>query len=413
MSWDYASLEKLPIDIIDGDRGVNYPKSDEFYDNEYCLFLNTGNVTKYGFEFSKNQFITKDKDEILRKGKLTPNDSVLTTRGTLGNVGFYSDKISYENIRINSGMVILRVSDRSKFEPNYVYYTIRDYNFQQQISNSKSGSAQPQIPIGTLKTLKIHSPPLPTQRKIASILSAYDDLIENNLKRIKLLEEAAQNIYKEWFVHFRFPNHENTKFGEDGLPKGWEKVTIEDFCEVSGGGTPSTKEPKYWDDGNIIWFSPTDLSKNISLVLLGSEKKITEDGLNNSSAKLLPPRTILMSSRATIGLFGIISEPCSTNQGFINIIPNKEWQRYYLLFNLMNRKHEIERNATGTTFKEISKKTFKTMEILSPSQTVCEKFNDFTEKLLNQVEVFEFQNRRLKEARDILLPRLMNQTIEV
>jgi len=148
--------------------------------------------------------------------------------------------------------------------------------------------------------------------KIAAILSAYDDLIENNLRRIRLLEEAAQHLYREWFVRFRFPGWGGVKV-VDGLPEGWERKKIGEVCETIGGGTPSTKEQKFWEGGEIIWFSPTDLSKNNSLVLLDSASKITEEGLLRSSAKLVPPRTILMSSRATIGLFGIISKPCSTN----------------------------------------------------------------------------------------------------
>jgi type I restriction enzyme S subunit len=201
--------------------------------------------------------------------------------------------------------------------------------------------------------------------------------------------------------------------GEDGVPVGWERKLMDEVCEVKGGGTPSTKEPRYWEGGKVIWFSPTDLSKNSSLVLLDSSKKITEEGLQKSSAQLVPERTILMSSRATIGLFGLISQPCSTNQGFINIIPKHDWERYYLLFNLISRKKEIESHASGATFKEISKKNFKKLNIIYPSKNILERFNKLTEGIVDQVENLEKQNKSLQEARDILLPRLMNQTIEV
>ena len=123
MKWEQKEIEFLPIDIIDGDRGVNYPKLNEFYENEHCLFLNTGNVTQSGFDFSKCQFINFEKDEKLRKGKLIRNDIVLTTRGTLGNIGYYSDKIPFENVRINSGMVIIRSKNTADFIPNFIYYS--------------------------------------------------------------------------------------------------------------------------------------------------------------------------------------------------------------------------------------------------------------------------------------------------
>ena len=161
------------------------------------------------------------------------------------------------------------------------------------------------------------------------------------------------------------------------------------MCEVKGGGTPSTKVKEYWENGEILWFSPTDLSKNNSLVLTSSEKKITEEGLQKSSAKLLPANTIMMSSRATIGLFGLIDQPFSTNQGFINVIPNKEELRYYLLFNLIGRKQEIINKANGSTFKEISKKNFKELEFIEPSEKDLKRFQKQTEPIIAQIRNLE------------------------
>ena len=246
----------------------------------------------------------------------------------------------------------------SRIDAKFFFYCLNDESYRGQVRSSATGSTVRHSAPERVYNCQIPLPPLPTQQKIAAILSAYDDLIENNLRRIRLLEEAAQHLYREWFVRFRFPGWEEVKV-VDGLPEGWERKKIGEVCEAVGGGTPSTKEPKYWDGGEIIWFSPTDLSKNSSLVLLDSTSKITEEGLKNSSAKLLPPRTILMSSRATIGLFGIISKHCSTNQGFISIIPNEEHFRFYLLFNLLHRKQEIINNANGSTFKEITRSHLK------------------------------------------------------
>ena len=280
-----------------------------------------------------------------------------------------------------------------------------------------SGANGTKMPRGNKKAIPKFKFSIPkslnTQKRIAYILSTYDDLIENNLKRIKLLEETAQNIYKEWFVNFRFPNYENTPFNEEtGLPVGWEIKKMDEIMQISGGGTPSTKEPNYWD-GEILWFSPTDLGKSTSLILLNSSKKITSEGLSKSSAKLLPPMTILMSSRATIGLFGMINKECSTNQGFINIIPKEIIYRYYILQNLISRKNEIIGKATGTTFKEISKGVFNSMIIMKPKSDVIKLYFDFADSIFKQVEIIEIQNQKLKEAKDILLPRLMNRTIEV
>ncbi|HOW31172.1 MAG TPA: restriction endonuclease subunit S [Bacteroidales bacterium] len=172
----------------------------------------------------------------------------------------------------------------------------------QNLRSLDSGAAQSQITIGSLEQFETTIPPLPTQRRIASILSAYDSLIENNLKRIKLLEEKAFLRYK-------------------GIVKNekLEEFTIEEVCDTLGGGTPATGDSRFWDDGEIQWFSPTDLTRQYSIVLLDSEKKITELGLQKSSAKIVPPKTILMTSRASIGYFGLINKPAATNQGFITL----------------------------------------------------------------------------------------------
>ena len=129
----FSFILKNVVDVIDGDRGNNYPRESDFYENEYCLFLNAGNVTKNGFEFKNNQFITKAKDEKLRKGKLSRNDIVLTTRGTVGNVAWYDNNILYNNIRINSGMVIIRIKDCSNILPAYLYFYMRSSKFEKQV----------------------------------------------------------------------------------------------------------------------------------------------------------------------------------------------------------------------------------------------------------------------------------------
>ena len=176
-------IEEL-AEIIDGDRGKNYPKQNEFYENGYCLFLNAGNVTQNGFAFKNNYFITKEKDESLRKGKLQRGDIVYTTRGTVGNAALYSNNIEFENIRINSGMVILRCF-AEVIDNRYLYQILKSEYYRPYFKKYCTGSAQPQLPIMNFSKIEINIPDLESQHKIADILSAYDDLIENNQKQIK------------------------------------------------------------------------------------------------------------------------------------------------------------------------------------------------------------------------------------
>src|SRR3972149_4147967 len=145
-------FKDAPIQIIDGDRGENYPIDSEFLDEGCCLFLNTGNVTKSGFNFNNSQFIYFDKDQILRKGKLKRNDLVMTTRGTVGNVGYYNNKVTFEDIRINSGMVIFRV-DQKEIIPSFLYQYLRSTYFNRQVNALRTGAAQPQLPIRDIKCI--------------------------------------------------------------------------------------------------------------------------------------------------------------------------------------------------------------------------------------------------------------------
>ncbi|MDT6157914.1 restriction endonuclease subunit S, partial [Streptococcus pneumoniae] len=164
----FESIDNL-FDIIDGDRGKNYPKSDELFSEEYCLFLNTKNVTKNGFSFDTKQFITKTKDKLLRKGKLERYDIVLTIRGTVGNVAYYDELIKYKHLRINSGMVILRPKTPN-LNQKFIIHVLRNNNYSRVIS----GSAQPQLPITKLKKILLPLPPLALQNEFADFVVQVD-----------------------------------------------------------------------------------------------------------------------------------------------------------------------------------------------------------------------------------------------
>ncbi|MBL4669820.1 MAG: restriction endonuclease subunit S [Flavobacteriales bacterium] len=178
------------MEILDGDRGKNYPKASEFTSTGYCLFLSAKNVTKTGFILSEKLFISKERDELLRKGKLNKYDLVLTTRGTVGNIAYFGDNISLENIRINSGMLIIR-PDKDAIDDKFLYLVFRSKNFANQIANNQTGSAQPQLPIRDLKRLEITLPPLKEQRAIASILSELDNILNEVI-------EQAEGQYSDW-----------------------------------------------------------------------------------------------------------------------------------------------------------------------------------------------------------------------
>jgi len=216
--WRECKLGEAPLAIIDGDRGKNYPSQNEFNENGFCLFLSTKNVRLDGFDFSDCQFISRERDELLRKGKLQRNDIVLTTRGTVGNIGYYNESVKFENIRINSGMVIIR-PDQNYLLPNFNFYLFR--KMQNDFHTFISGSAQPQLPIKDMNEIDILLPPLPEQRAIASVLSSLDDKIDLLHRQNKTLEAMAETLFRQWFV--------------EEADEGWEEVTLGDFFPVVTG----------------------------------------------------------------------------------------------------------------------------------------------------------------------------------
>ena len=281
--WRITTFEDSSINILDGDRGKNYPKKSEFTESGYCLFLNTGNVTKDGFKFSSTEFVSLERDQLLRKGKLQREDLVLTTRGTVGNVAYYDSSIPFDHIRINSGMVILR-SDDTKILPRYLYLFLRSKLFEDQVIALQSGSAQPQLPIRDIKRVEIKVPSLMEQKAIAHILGSLDDKIELNRQMNETLEAMAQALFKSWFVDFDpvidnalvsgkpipdefieraeqrkaiekkdnsdiqglFPDEFEFTEEMGWIPKGWESVKLDKLLEVKYG-----KDHKKLDEGTI------------------------------------------------------------------------------------------------------------------------------------------------------------------
>ena len=187
--WEKKKIKKTNLNLIDGDRGKNYPKQSDFFDDEYCLFLNTGNVTSSGFKFSSLKFINQERDNILRKGKLELNDLVLTTRGTIGNVAFYTKDIRYNNVRINSGMLILR-SNEIEVLPHYLHQVFISELIQKTMSVFSYGAAQPQLPIGTLENIEICIPDMKIQKSFSSIMKNINSICDYFRNQNYLLKEA-------------------------------------------------------------------------------------------------------------------------------------------------------------------------------------------------------------------------------
>lgn len=195
-SWEVVSADKLGIEFIDGDRGVNYPSSADFSEKGFCLFLSAKNVTKNGFQFDDCQFISKEKDDQLRKGKLSLWDLVITTRGSVGNIALFDNNVAYSNMRLNSGMVIVRDKDQI-FDKNYLYQYFKSSLFQNQVENISFGSAQPQLTIKELKKIKLLNLPLNEQLSIAEVLKTIDSKLNVLANKWETYQQLKKGLMQQ------------------------------------------------------------------------------------------------------------------------------------------------------------------------------------------------------------------------
>lgn len=396
-----VKLGKLDIKFIDGDRGKNYPKQEELLEKGYCLFLSAKNITSDGFQLNDLVFITDEKDNLLRKGKLTKNDIIITTRGTIGNVCIYNDKIPFKDVRINSGMLIIR-NESSDIDTDYLYQFLKSDIFRERTKTFAFGAAVPQLPISTLVNIQINLPPLETQKKIASILSGYDDLIENNLKRIKILEEMAQQTYEEWFVRMRFPGHESAIINkETGLPDGWEKMKLKDCCDLVMGQSPKSE---FYNDEKL------GLPFHQGVKDYGFRFPINTSW-STAGNKKAKPNSILFSVRAPVGRLNVAAEEIILGRGLAAINHKKELNSF-IFYQLRKIFFEDNLIGGGAIFASVTKTDVERIELIY-NEELAIKFNDFASKIDQQILNLQNQNQRLREARDILLPRLMMGMIEV
>lgn len=391
MKYELTPLEKAGIEVIDGDRGRNYPHQSELHNNGFCLFLSAKNVTKAGFVFEETQYISKEKDESLNNGKLSRGDIVITTRGTVGNVALYSAKVPYDNIRINSGMLIIRCS--KSISNQYLYQALRSNWFQRQIMAVQSGSAQPQLPKSHFLKMSIPLPILSIQQKIASVLQALDDKIELNSAINNNLEQQAKALYKDWFFDF-------TPFSTNGnLPDGWRLGTVSDIIQLHDSkrvplsGAERDKMAKIYP-----YYGATSLMDYVDNYLFdGIYLLLGEDGTVVDSLGF----PIL---QYVYGQFWV--------NNHAHIITGKEdfsVEELYLFFSLTNIKSIV----TGAVQQKVSQQNLKKVPAIIPSKDALSAFDELIQPIFSQIRNLRDENARLADLRDTLLPKLMSGEVDV
>lgn len=287
---------------------------------------------------------------------------------------------------------------------------------QHLLLSASTGAAQGVINTQSVAALPVPVPSWGVQQRIASILCAYDDLIENNTRRIATLKEMARCIYEEWFVRFRFPGHQGARMVESELglmPDDWVIAAADEVTTTLGGGTPSKAEPTFWESGEINWYSPTDLTGAGTVFMAESRSRITQLGLENSSARMFPARSVMMTSRATIGAIAVNTTEACTNQGFITCVPSERYPLWLLYHWLKANTEVFESLGTGATFKEVTKGVFRKIKLLVPPSSLASQFERSVGPMMELILRLERTNQNLRTARDLLLPKLISGELDV
>lgn len=270
-------------------------------------------------------------------------------------------------------------------------------------------AAQPGLSVTKLARLRIEMPPKWYQDRVAGILSAYDNLIEVNNKRIKVLEQIAENLYKEWFVRFRFPGHETSGF-ENGIPKGWNVCRFSSIANVLSGGTPSTDHDEYYG-GNIPFYTPKDSSDDY--FVFDTISKLTEEGLQHCNSQLYPKNTIMITARGTVGNLNLLAKPMAMNQSCYALTSNTIPSQYFLFFLIKREILKLRKMASGGVFDTIIVSTFDHIKVTIPDKSLIMSFDMLVSPILDETYTLLKQNRNLIRQRDLLLPRLMSGKLEV
>ena len=421
MSWEVKTVAQLikegtVLHVQDGNHGSIHPKSSD-YSDEGIYFIMANDFVNGNIDYKNAKKIPLELSEKLRIGFAKNDDVLLTHKGTIGNTAIVEGVNPY--IMLTPQVTYYRLN-KEKLLPKFLHAHFREPNFQERLHSISAQSTRPYIGITAQKNIKLTIPPLKTQKRIADILSAYDDLIENNLKRIKLLEQAAQNIYKEWFVNMRFPGNENTPINkESGLPVGWSNSELDSVATVQSSKRVFLAD--YVDNG-VPFYRGKEISQKVKHEDVSEPYFISHEKFRAFDSGFGSPKEndILITAVGTIGNCYLVRKsdlPFYFKDGNLLWIHsyNEKVSGLYLIqyFQSPIFKGVLNSITIGSSQKALTISAVKKIKLTVPNIETLDKFDSIIEPIMKQIEVLAKTMTQLKAARDILLPRLMNRTIEV
>ena len=317
----------------------------------------------------------------------------------VSNIRPYFKKIWYATFDGGCSNDVLVFRAKDGVSSRFLHYVLADDTFFDYSMATSKGTKMPRGDKKAIMEYEVPELSYEDQCKIAGILEVIDEKIELNMDINKNLEQQAAAYFHHQFIVNAAPS--------------WKEGTISDIGTVIGGSTPSKSKPEYYTDNGIAWITPKDLSVDKSKFISHGADDITELGLRNSSASIMPAGTVLFSSRAPIGYIAIADGEVTTNQGFKSVVPNGNVGTAFVYYFLKNALPTIENMASGSTFKEISGSAMRTVPAVIPDDGSLQEFSDFCEPLFQQQRTLEAENRSLAALRDSLLPKLMSSELDV
>ena len=415
-----VSLEECLEKVIDY-RGRTPKKlgKDWLKDGEYRA-ISANNVKFDGL--IREESIYRGDEELYKlwmKDEVERGDILLTSEAPSGQAMIWN---SDEKIILSQRLYALRVN-KNLVDNNYLKYFIQSPIGQKSIVRNNSGSTVSGISAKTFKNIKILIPDLEKQQAISKILLAIDQKIQINNQINQELEAMAKTLYDYWFVQFDFPDQNGKPYKLSGgnmvyhpelkreIPEGWGVAKIEDIAQTGSGGTPKSTNVSYYSNGEIPWINSGELEQT---VITSTSNFITEEGLNNSSAKLFPSGTILVAMYgATAGKVSFLTFEASTNQAICAIMLNDIRMRYYLKNVIEDLYQYLVKLSTGSARDNLSQDMIKNIKVVIPSNDILDRYYDFSNNIIKEITKKQQENEQLTQLRDWLLPMLMNGQVKV
>ena len=400
MKWEFHAIKDVYEGLYDG------PHATPPVCDDGAIFLGISNISENGhLDFSDIKYIS-EADLPRWTKRVTPKtgDIVFSYEAGLNRYAIIPEGF---HGCLGRRMALIRPNEK-KALGKFLYYYFFSAQWRETIAaNTIIGTTVDRIPLIKFPKFPVSIPDLNVQRRIVDILSAYDNLIEVNNKRIKVLEQMAENLYKEWFVRFRFPGHESVPF-ENGLPQGWKPCRFSSIANILSGGTPSTEHEEYYG-GDIPFYTPKDSVDH--LFVFDTTLKLTEDGLSHCNSQLYPKDTIMITARGTVGNLNLLATPMAMNQSCYALNSNVIRSQYFLFYMIKREVLKLKKMASGGVFDTIIVNTFDHIKVLLPTDETIESFDKAVSPLIDQIYNLMEANRNLIKQRDLLLPRMMSGKI--